>query len=112
MTNIIKCRFLDKDGEPRGREYSYKTEIPVEVGQIVDVPAPRQSDADSELKTKSVIVSQINVPEEEIAPFADKVKTAVGIHTEEKEGLIKCTPQNKGEKFLKAAKRKYYFFMK
>ena len=40
MTNIIKCRFLDKDGEPRGREYSYKTEIPVEVGQIVDVPAP------------------------------------------------------------------------
>ena len=43
MTNIIKCRFLDKDGEPRGREYSYKTEIPVEVGQIVDVPAPRQS---------------------------------------------------------------------
>ena len=85
LTNIIKCRFLDKDGEPRGREYSYKTEIPVEVGQIVDVPAPRQSDADSELKTKSVIVSQINVPEEEIAPFADKVKTAVGIHTEEKE---------------------------
>ena len=79
MTNIIKCRFLDKDGEPRGREYSYKTEIPVEVGQIVDVPAPRQSDADSELKTKSVIVSQINVPEEEIATFADKVKTVVFI---------------------------------
>ena len=79
MTNIIKCRFLDKDGEPRGREYSYKTEIPVEVGQIVDVPAPRQSDADSELKTKSVIVSQINVPEDEIATFADKVKTVVGI---------------------------------
>ena len=59
MTNIIKCRFLDKDGEPRGREYSYKTEIPVEVGQIVDVP------------------------EEEIATFADKVKTVVGIHTED-----------------------------
>ena len=78
-----KCRFLDKDGEPRGREYSYKTEIPVEVGQIVDVPAPRQSDADSELKTKSVIVSQINVPEEEIATFAGKVKTVVGIHTED-----------------------------
>ena len=73
MTNIIKCRFLDKDGEPRGREYSYKTEIPVEVGQIVDVPAPRQSDADSELKTKSVIVSQINVPEEEIYTVSRKV---------------------------------------
>ena len=78
MTNIIKCRFLDKDGEPRG----YKTEIPVEVGQIVDVPAPRQSDADSEVKTKLVIVSQINVPEEEIADFADRVKTVVGIHDE------------------------------
>ena len=51
MTNIIKCRFLDKDSEPRGREYSYKTEIPVEVGQIVDVPAPRQSDTDNELRT-------------------------------------------------------------
>ena len=83
MTNIIKCRFLDKDSEPRGREYSYKTEIPVEVVQIVDVPAPRQSDTDNELKTKSVIVSQINVPEEEIATFADKVKTVVGIHTED-----------------------------
>ena len=83
MTNIIKCRFLDKDSEPRGREYSYKTEIPVEVGQIVDVPAPSQSDTDNELKTKSVIVSQINVPEEEIATFADKVKTVVGIHTED-----------------------------
>lgn len=55
----------------------------VEVGQIVDVPAPRQSDTDNELKTKSVIVSQINVPEEEIATFADKVKTVVGIHTED-----------------------------
>ena len=76
MTNIIKCRFLDKDSEPRGREYSYKTEI-------LDVPAPRQSDTDNELKTKSVIVSQINVPEEEIATFADKVKTVVGIHTED-----------------------------
>ncbi len=64
---------MDKDSEPRGREYSYKTEIPVEVGQIVDVPAPRQSDTDNELKTKSVIVSQINVPEDEIADFADSV---------------------------------------
>ena len=47
---------------------------------LVDVPAPRQSDTDNELKTKSVIVSQINVPEEEIADFADSVKTVVGIH--------------------------------
>lgn len=84
MTNIIKCRFLDKDGEPRGNEYSYKTEIPVVVGQLVDVPAPRQSDADTELKTKTVIVSAVDVPESEIAAFADKVKTVVGIH-EDKE---------------------------
>lgn len=82
MTKIIKCRFLNENGEPQGKEYSYKTEIPVEVGQLVDVPAPRQSDADVELKTKTVIVSQIDVPEEEIVAFADRVKTVVGIHTE------------------------------
>lgn len=80
MTNIIKCKFLDKDGQPRGREYSYKTEISVEVGQLVDVPAPRRSDAEPE--TKAVLVTQVNVPEEEIAAFADKVKTVVGIHKE------------------------------
>ena len=85
MSQIIKCRFLDKDGNPRGNEYSYKSEIEVEVGQLVDVPAPRQSDADAEFKTKTVIVSAINVPESEIAAFADKVKTIVGIHQEEKE---------------------------
>lgn len=82
MTNIIKCRFLDKDGQPGGREYSYKTESHVEVGQLVDVPAPRHSDADTEQKTKAVIVTQVNVPETEIAPFADKVKTIIGIHKE------------------------------
>ena len=33
--------------------------------------------------TGSVRVCGMNVPEEEIATFADKVKTVVGIHTED-----------------------------
>lgn len=83
MTNIIKCRFWIKTVNREAENTAIKQKYLVEVGQIVDVPAPRQSDTDNELKTKSVIVSQINVPEEEIATFADKVKTVVGIHTED-----------------------------
>lgn len=80
ITNIIKCRFLDKDGQPRGREYSYKTNTVVKVGQLVDVPVSSNSDVDIEQKTKAVIVTQINVPESEIISFADRIKTIIGIH--------------------------------
>ena len=81
MKKIIKCRFLDENNEPRGKEYSYYSNIPVEVGQLVDVPAPVHFPED-ENKTKTVIVSSVDVLENEIAAFADKIKTIVGIHTE------------------------------
>ena len=81
MATIIKCRFLSENDEPRGREYSYISEIPVEVGQYVDVPAPRHSDV--EVKSKKVIVSAVNVPESEVAAFAGQLKTIIGIHKED-----------------------------
>ena len=58
----IKVKFL-KNGEPHGREYTYKATFPVEVGQEVILPGGGNG-----------IVTEINVPEEEVAAFADKVK--------------------------------------
>lgn len=74
VTNIIKVKF-NKDGQPRGREYSYLTPEEVEVGDIV------------EMETRGGItkgtVTQINVPEEEIEPFKDKIKSIIGKAKEE-----------------------------
>lgn len=39
MTNIIKLRFFNRDGEPQGREYTYYTPTEVAVGDIVDIDA-------------------------------------------------------------------------
>jgi hypothetical protein len=36
MTNIIKLKFI-KDGQPSGRDYTYFTTEPVEVGDKVDI---------------------------------------------------------------------------
>lgn len=74
MTNIIKVRFL-RDEKPYGREYSYLTPEEVQAKDIV------------EMETKTGIakgvVTQINVPESEIASFKDKMKTIVGKHLKE-----------------------------
>ena len=63
----IKCRFL-KDSQPKGREYTYFTDDsnPVSIGDIVSLPNGKG------------IVTAVNVPEEEIAGFKDKVKAIVG----------------------------------
>lgn len=76
-TNIIKLRFT-KDGEARGREYTYYTPEEVELGDLVAIEA----------KTDGVskgIITQINVPEEEIAPFKDRAKTILGKYQEDEE---------------------------
>ena len=64
---IIKVQYLDGAGEYSGREYSYFSEIDFEVGEEIIVPA-RHS-------TSLARVSQINVPEDEVAAFADRMKT-------------------------------------
>lgn len=69
-TNIIKLRFV-RDGEPRGREYTYYTPEEVEPGELVAIEAKADG-------TTKGIITQINVPEEEIAPFKDRAKTIIG----------------------------------
>lgn len=68
-TNIIKLRF-PRGGEPQGREYTYFTPTEVAVGDTVALEA-REGIAKG-------IVTQVDVPEEEIAPFKDKAKTIIG----------------------------------
>lgn len=69
MTNIIKLRFL-KSGAPRGREYTYFTPVEVQVGDVVEMETVRG--------TAVGMVSQIYVPESEIAAFRDKAKSIIG----------------------------------
>lgn len=69
MTNIIKIKFI-KGGEPSGREYTYFTPEDVAVGDKVDV--------EQRGGTAHGIVTQVDVPESEIAAFADKAKSIIG----------------------------------
>jgi hypothetical protein len=68
-TNVIKLCFV-RGGQPSGREYTYFTPVDVEVGDLVEMEA-REGIAKG-------IITQINVPEKEIAPFRDKAKTIIG----------------------------------
>lgn len=58
----VKVKFI-KNGEPNGREYTYKSTFTVRVGQEVILPGGGNG-----------IVSEINVPEEEVEGFKDKIK--------------------------------------
>ena len=58
----IKVKFL-RNGEPHGREYTYKATFPVEVGQEVLLPGGGNG-----------VVTEINVPEEDVESFKDKIK--------------------------------------
>lgn len=58
----IKVKFL-KNGEPHGREYTYKATSSVRVGQEVILPGGGNG-----------IVTEIDVPEEEVEGFSDKIK--------------------------------------
>lgn len=58
----VKVKFL-KNGEPHGREYTYKAALPVRVGQEVILPGGGNG-----------VVTEINVPEEEVERFKDKIK--------------------------------------
>lgn len=64
--NLIKARFL-KDGEPSGRAYTYISDTPVEVGERVQLNEKGRG-----------IVTEINVPEEEVESFKDKLKSIIG----------------------------------
>lgn len=73
MSNIIKVKFL-KDGQPSGRAYTYFSEKPVAVDEKVQINLQMVG-----------VVTEINVPEEEIAPYKDKVKFIEGKIPEKQE---------------------------
>lgn len=58
----IKVKFI-KNGEPHGREYTYKATFHVRVGQEVILTGGGNG-----------VVTEINVPEEEVERFKDKIK--------------------------------------
>ena len=69
----IKVKFL-KNGEPHGREYTYKATFPVEVGQEVILPGGGNG-----------VVTEINVTEEDVESFNDKIKEVESVVEESKQ---------------------------
>ena len=69
----IKVKFL-KNGEPHGREYTYKATFLVRVGQEVLLPGGENG-----------IVTEIDVPEKEVESFKDKIKEIESVVEESKE---------------------------
>lgn len=63
---LIRCRFL-KDGKPSGRDYTYRTSEVVKAGDMVQIKPSAKG-----------VVTEVDVPEEEVADFADRIKTIVG----------------------------------
>ena len=68
--NIIKVKFMF-NGEPKGRAYAYFSNDPVAVGDVVQVNMAAKG-----------LVTEIDVPEEEIKDYRDKVKLIHGLHQE------------------------------
>lgn len=73
--SLIKVKFL-KMGEPSGREYTYRCEVPVVVGDKVELPHATPTLID--IPYSQGIVTQTDVPEAEIEDFKDKVKVIIG----------------------------------
>ena len=69
----MKVRFLKND-EPHGREYTYKATFPVRVGQEVIFPGGGNG-----------VVTEIDVPEEEVEIFKDKIKEIESVVEESKQ---------------------------
>ena len=69
MSNIIKVKFF-KGSLPIGREYAYYTPVEVDVGDVVDVETKHGK--------ARAMVSRVDVPEEEIAAYADRAKSIIG----------------------------------
>lgn len=62
--NIIKVRYI-KDGEPRGKEYSYKSELDLPIGLRTYVPVR---------KTKSeVVITDVITPD--LATFESELRS-------------------------------------
>ena len=58
---LIKARYL-KNGKMTGREYTFCSDILVKPGDTVEVGKAQ------------AVVTKVNIPEEDILPFLDKLK--------------------------------------
>lgn len=62
---LIKARYL-KDDKPNGKEYAFCSDILVKLGDTVQIGKAQ------------AVVTKVNVPEEDILPFRDKLKKIDG----------------------------------
>ena len=69
----VKVKFI-KNGEPQGREYTYKATFPVRVGHEVILPGGGDR-----------VVTEINVPKEEVESFKDRIKEVESVVEESKQ---------------------------
>jgi len=70
---LIKVKVIDDNGQPKGRAYTYKSEIDVNIGDLVV--------ADMAGKDKILLVDEINVPEEKYdeEKYDFEIKTIKGL---------------------------------
>ncbi len=73
---LIKVKFF-RFGMPAGRDYTYWSAIDVKAGDIVELPHPVPQPEGTPYNKG--MVTQIDVPEDEIETFRNKVKTIIGI---------------------------------
>ncbi|MGR5607571.1 hypothetical protein [Enterocloster clostridioformis] len=71
---LIRVQFL-KGEKPSGREYTYRSEVPVKAGDKVQINSSAKG-----------IVTEVDVPDEEVAAYADKVKSIIGVVEESEVG--------------------------
>ncbi|WP_304508951.1 DUF1351 domain-containing protein [Anaerotignum sp.] len=60
---LIKCKFLNDDGTPKGREYTYGSREEVAEGEVVTTE-----------EGKKLVVTSTDVPQEESEKYGDKLK--------------------------------------
>lgn len=74
MSKLVKLQFI-KNGDGQGKEYTYLTDDEtIKVGDVVQISEPPMG-----------LITQVDVPEEEVAAFKDKLKKIVGKPTTNKE---------------------------
>lgn len=84
MSKLIFCKFLDATGAPRGRDYTYKTDIEVQPGDYVLVEVVKAEN----ISTKKVVVTKTDLSADDIPGyenFKDSIKNILGRPDEETE---------------------------
>lgn len=64
---LIKVRFLN-NGTPSGKAYTYYSPVNVAVGDTVQINS-----------TATGVVVEVDVPEWQVEPYKEKIKTIVGL---------------------------------